>query len=212
VTVELTLAGSGVAQAELSTLKAGVETRLTKQLEVLPPGGLARQAQLVSAVLTDPRIVDARVLMSADGGSPQDRLDLGDGVALQLERPMIFAPVETETDDAAAAGPPVDVDLALPVTLLPGVTAAETQEAIRLALQSHLDQLSREGQALTFDGIAAAIRDDTRFALDRAGGSATVETAGQFTQLTDGLGSFAETEGRTLRLRGLDVAVEEGGG
>ena len=41
VTVELTLAGSGVAQAELSTLKAGVETRLTKQLEVLPPGGLA---------------------------------------------------------------------------------------------------------------------------------------------------------------------------
>lgn len=210
VAIELTLAGSGVASADLAGLKNGVEERLAQVLDALPPGGVARQAQLVSAVLSDARIVDAVVLMSPDGGTPLERLELAAGVALDLERPMTFRPIKAETGPTEG-GPPVDIDLALPISLVAGVTAAEAENAIRLATQSHLDQLSQSGAALTFDGLAAAIRDDSRFALDRPAASATVEVSGQFTQLTDGLGAFSDTQGRTLRVRNLAVVVQEGG-
>lgn len=216
VTVALTLAGTGVAPAELARLSAAVEERLAGHLGSLAPGGVARQAQLASMALSDPRIVDAAVTLAADGGPPTDRIELASGVVLELERPFTFPPPATEQAPGAAPATLAQVDVMLPVHLQPGVTAASVTEAVRLAAQAHLDAVSGVGgttggpTALTVDGLAAAVRDDTRFALVRGDVLVTVESGGRFLQLTDDAGSYPAPPNESLRLRQLDVDVREG--
>ena len=213
----LTLAGTGVPPAELSQLTNTVEERLADHLGSLAPGGVVRQAQLASLALSDPRIVDATVSLAADGGPPTDRIELAPGVVLEPQRPFTFPPPAVE--QAPGAAPPTigQVDVVLPVHLQPGVTVAGMTEAVRLAAQAHLDAVSGAGgasggpTALTVDGLAAAIRDDTRFALVRGDVLVTVESGGRFLQLTDEAGSYPAQPNESLKLRQLDVDVREGG-
>lgn len=217
VTVALTLAGTGVSAAELAQLTTTVEDRLAAHLASLAPGGVVRQAQLASMALSDARIVDATVTLSADGGPPTDRIELAPGVVLEPQRPFTFPTPATEQAPGAAPATVAQVDIVLPVHLQPGVTAAEVTEAVRLAAQSHLDAVggakgsSGGPTALTVDGLAAAVRDDSRFALARADLLVTVESGGRFLQLTDEAGSYPAQPNESLNLRQLDVDVREGG-
>ena len=64
---------------------------------------------------------------------------------------------------------------------------------------------------LTVDGVVAAVRDDTRYALTRAEVLLTIETAdGRFLQLTDGTGSYAPVTSETLQRGALAVDIREG--
>jgi hypothetical protein len=98
----------------------------------------------------------------------------------------------------------------LPVHLAPGVTAAQVNAAIKTAVDAHL---ATRGPAapLTLDGLAAGIRDDTRFALVRSDASVSVEGGGRFLQLTDRVGSYAPAPGETLVAGEVSVDVREGG-
>jgi hypothetical protein len=67
VRVELTLAGAGPEPAELAALTAALQVKIAGFLKGLAPGATARRAQLAALALSDPRVVDARVVMLAVG-------------------------------------------------------------------------------------------------------------------------------------------------
>ena len=83
-------------------------------------------------------------------------------------------------------------------------------QAIDNAFVSHLATRAADAP-LTLDGVAAAIRDDSRFALVRDESMITVESGDRFFQLTDGVGSYAPAPTETLRKEALDVTAREGG-
>ena len=208
VQVALLLAGGGVAGPELAALRQGLERRLVTLLDAVPPGGTVRRARLVAAAMEDPRLADARITLAPEGGSEGEELTLAAGEVLEVVRPIAFA--EPTTELAVTTRADVQVSALLPVHLTPGTTLAQAQQAIALAFASHLATRAADAP-LTLDGVAAAIRDDGRFALVREDATLTVESGERFFQLTDGVGAYAPSPTESLRVAALDVAVREGG-
>jgi hypothetical protein len=60
------------------------------------------------------------------------------------------------------------------------------------------------------DGLAAAIRDDSRFGLARGEVVVTVEGGGRFLQLTDGVGSYTPASNELLQKGEITVEPREG--
>jgi len=120
----------------------------------------------------------------------------------------VFSPPQTE--EAVTTRVSVKVSAMLPVHLTPGTTQANAQQAIESALTSHLATRSSDAP-LTLDSVAAAIRDDSRFALIRNQATVTVESGTRFFQLTDGVGSYAPAPNETLLKDQLNIDVREGG-
>lgn len=206
VQVDLVLTGRGVSGAELAALTAAVEDRVAARLRALPPGGTVRLTALTAAALEDPRVADASITFRDEAGAAVETLSLAAGEVLDVRRPFTFPPPAAEE-----AGPAVatvaDVDLSLPVRCEPGVTLAEATAAITLAVDAHLTGRSPTAP-LTVDGLAAAIRDDSRFALVRDLATVTVEHQGRFVQLLDGQGGYAPGPAEQVRRRTLDVTED----
>lgn len=208
VRVALTLAGSGVAGAEEQALEDAVAQRLQGFLRAVPPGGTIRRAQLAALALQDPRIVDATLALLPEGREPTETLSLDSGQVLELAG-LEFAPVTAEA--AAAPGATTStISAVLAVHLLPGVTEAAATAALDAAFDSHLATRA-PGAALSVDGLAAALRDDSRYVLVRSAAQVTVEAGERFLQLTDGIGAYEPAVGETLRRGVVSVDVREGG-
>jgi uncharacterized phage protein gp47/JayE len=205
---ELTLAGSGLAAADTATLVADVQQRLADLLDRTAPGGKVRRSQLGSVAMTDPRVIDARIVLIPDGGSETEELRLADGETLEVVLPIA---VTTQAEQAGTSiASSATVSATLPLHLAPAVTELEATQAMTLALSAHLASRSPSAP-LTVDGVVAALRDDTRFALVRAEVLLTVETAdGRFLQLTDGTGTYAPTVSETLQRGAMAVDIREG--
>jgi hypothetical protein len=209
VQVQLTLAGAGVSGADLTAVSSGVEDRLAGYLASVPPGGAVRQARLSSLALQDPRIADASIQLLGDGEPPAEELTLPPGQVLDVVRPFTFNPPRAE-QVAAAAAITSRVTASLPIHLVAGVTLADASQAVNLAVNSHLSS-RRPDAPLTFDSLAAAIRDDSRFALIRDQAVVTIETADhRFRQLTDGVGTYAPAPNETLQKGAVDLQPREG--
>lgn len=208
IRIQMTLAGAGVGGAELTAIRTELESRLVPALNATPPGGTVRQAKLVSLAMEDPRIIDAKVLLAPEGGEETESLTLNSAEVLEVLQPFAFD--QPLTEQVVTTLTDVFVSAILPVHLTPGTTLTEVQTAIDNAFTSHL--VTRAADApLTLDGIAAAIRDDSRFALVRSEAIVTVESGDRFFQLTDGVGMYAPAPHETLKKQALDVAVREGG-
>lgn len=205
----LTLAGASLPAAELNALTAGFEERIVGYLTTVPPGGTVRRSKITKAAMTDDRIVDAQIQLTPEGQPPVPELTLDAGVVLDIVRPFVFdAPA---FEDAATAVPTASaVGATLPVLLAAGVTLEQAQHAIMLALDGFLAS-RRADSPLTVDALAAAIRDDSRFALVRADVLVTVEGDGRFLQLTDGVGSYAPATNESLQRSAIDIQPREGG-
>ncbi|HZN07039.1 MAG TPA: baseplate J/gp47 family protein [Pyrinomonadaceae bacterium] len=208
VRVQLTLAGTGLSGTDLGSLKTALQEKLTKALNDTPPGGTVRRARLLSLVMEDPRIIDARVFLTPEGGAEAEELTLTPGEVISVVTPIQFS--EPQTEVAITTTVDVQVSAVLPVHLTPGTTQAQATEAITNAFNSHLTTRASD-TPLTLDGVAAAIRDDSRFALVRADAIITVESGERFFQLTDGIGSYAPAPNERLRNQSLNVEVREGG-
>jgi hypothetical protein len=166
-----------------------------------------RRAQLAALALEDARVVDAAVELRPAGREATETLELAQGEALEVGA-VTFAPAQTERAAEAAATVSM-VGALLPVHLLPGVTAAAATTAINAAFDSHL--ASRSSSApLTVDGLAAAIRDDTRYVLVRAEAQVTVEAGDRFRQLTDAVGEYALGPNEVLQRGVVSIDVREG--
>jgi hypothetical protein len=208
VRVQLTLAGTGLSGSDLAALKAALQDKLVAALNATPPGGSVRRARLVALVMEDARIVDARVFLTPEGGAEAEELTLAAGEVISVNTPVQFT--EPQTEIAITTTVDVQVSAVLPVHLTPGTTQVQATEAITNAFDSHLTTRASDAP-LTLDGIAAAIRDDSRFALVRSDAIITVESGERFFQLTDGVGSYAPAPNERLRNQSLNVEVREGG-
>jgi hypothetical protein len=127
---------------------------------------------------------------------------------ISVNTPIQFA--EPQTELAITTTLDVQVSAVLPIHLTPGTTLAQATEAITNAFNSHLTTRASDAP-LTLDGVAAAIRDDSRFALVRSDAIITVESGERFFQLTDGVGSYAPAPNERLRNQSLNIDVREGG-
>lgn len=203
----LTLAGTGVAGEDLAALQRDVGGRLEAFLRDVAPGAVVRRAQLAALALQDPRVVDAAVELRPAGREATDTLELAQGQALELGA-VTFGPAQTERTPEAAATVST-VSALLPVHLLPGVTAAAATTALNAAFDSHLASRSPSAP-LTVDGLAAAVRDDTRYVLVRAEAQVTVEAGDRFRQLTDGVGEYALGPAEALQRGVVSIDVREG--
>jgi uncharacterized phage protein gp47/JayE len=207
VRVLLTLAGAGLSGSDLGSLKAALQEKLIKALNDTPPGGSVRRARLVALVMDDARIVDARVFLTPEEGAEAEELTLAPGEVLSVVTPIQFS--EPQTELAITTTVDVQVSAVLPVHLTPGTTQAQATEAITNAFNSHLTTRASDAP-LTLDGVAAAIRDESRFVLVRSDAIITVESGERFFQLTDGVGSYAPAPNERLRNQSLNVEVREG--
>lgn len=213
VEVTLTLENAVFPESDFDALKQDAETRLAAEIDKVSPGGTIRRGPLIAALLQDSRILDAAIVLTPATGTSGDSYQLADGTGLDLQRPFSFPAPEILNDAGAIAGNvPVDVDIILPVALQPGETAASAELAVRLAAETYLTTVTAAGTPVDFDGLAAAVRDETRYVLDRAAASVTVETAGTFLQLTDGVGQFTQTTGKSMRIRMLQLPQSNDGG
>lgn len=205
---ELTLAGTGVTATESAALVRAVQSGLSTLLDRTAPGGKVRRSQLTSVALSDARVVDARVVLLPEGSAEVEELQLAAGETLEVILPIAVTTQAEQTGVSVASSSTVSATL--PLHLTPGVTELEATQALTLAIASHL--ASRSASApLTVDGVVAALRDDTRYALTRAEVLLTIETAdGRFLQLTDGTGSYAPVTSETLQRGALAVDIREG--
>jgi hypothetical protein len=208
VRVALTLAGSGLAGPDLAELRRAIEGRIVAVLDALPPGGIVRRASLTAAVMQDPRLVDARIFLAADGGEESETLQLAAGEVLEVVTPLQFDPPQAESTVAIRRD--VQVSALLALHLAAGTTQAQAQQAIGNAMASHLATRAADAP-LSFDSLAAALRDDSRYALVRDACTVTVEIGDRFLQLTDGVGIYAPAPGEVLRVQAVDLQIREGG-
>jgi len=200
--VSLVLAGSGVPSSAEAALTRAVEERVVARLRSVPPGGVVRVTTLTAAVLEDPLIADVTLTFLDAAGTAVDPPQLAAGEVVEVVRPLAFDPLRTES--AVASQSISDVDLVLPVLLQPGVSLADATSALTLAVDGHL-ALTTPLSPLTVDALAAAVRDDTRYALVRQGITLLVEHGGRFVQLLDGQGEHRPVIGETLRRRMIDI-------
>jgi uncharacterized phage protein gp47/JayE len=207
VRVALTLAGTGVSGSDFASLRAALEASLVKTLNSTAPGGAVRRARLISIAMQDERIVDAKIFLAPDGGEETEELTLNAGEVLEVITPIQFSQPATEQSITTIVD--VKVSALLPIHLTPGTTAAQAQSSIEAAFLSHLTTRATDA-ALTLDTLAAAIRDDSRFALVRSEAIVTIESGSRFFQLTDGVGSYAPAPNEILRKETLSIDVREG--
>jgi hypothetical protein len=97
----------------------------------------------------------------------------------------------------------------LPVHLAAGVTGADAEQAIQVATDAHLATRATE-RPLTVDGLLAALRDDTRYAVVRAEVLVSVTDGNLFLQLTDGLGTFTPKGGQPVVRGTVQLDFREG--
>ena len=208
VSIGITLAGSTpLTAADLAALQSSISGQITAYVQSVPPGGQVRRARLSSLTMQDPRVVDATVQLAWSGGSGEE-LALPDGQVAAVDHVVFAAPV---LESAATAAGSSTVDATLPVLLSAGTTLDTATRAITAALSSYLGERTPQA-SLSVVSLATAIRNDTLFTLVRASVTLTVRSGGQFTQLSDQVGSYAPRPGERLVLGRLDVASAPGGG
>ena len=200
--VDLTLAAP-LPDPELASLKAAMSDRLVAEIRALPPGGTLRRSRLLAAAMSDTRVADATITLLADGSAVAgDALSVPpDKTAVPAATPVTFGPI---TQGAGAGAGEVAISAELSVRPLAGdATALEPQ--LRARLIAFIAALPT-GASLTFDAVANALRDDTRFALDRAGTVLSInQGAGGFTELRDGDPDLPLPAGATPVLGTLSV-------
>ncbi|MDH3602282.1 MAG: baseplate J/gp47 family protein, partial [Candidatus Tectomicrobia bacterium] len=208
VSVQLSLAGTGVAESEISGLRQGVETALTGYLEKLEPGGKARRSQMAALVLADTRIVDCVISLTPGTLPPVEEFSLGSNQVVEVVTPFDFPLIESE-ELPAPLSRSVIVAAIVPYIPAAGVTQEEADAALQLAFDQFITTRS-PSQSVTVDELAAVLRDDSRYALRRAHMVVTVEVEETFLQLTDGLGHFTPEQHDTISKGDVQFDLTEG--
>jgi uncharacterized phage protein gp47/JayE len=207
VRVNVTLAGSGLAGGALAALNNEAETRLRAYLTGLPPGARARRAQMLRLVLEDPQITDAQVTLLPEGAGETEELQLPANTIIEVRSFVFPAPTFEDAGDGTATSATVSV--LLPIHLVAGVTRTQATSAITPSIDSYLARRN-PGAPLDVDGMVAAVRDDTRFAIVRSEVVVTVEGGGRFWQLSDGVGQYALAENESLQKGEVTIDLREG--
>ena len=206
--VDLTLAGSGLAEEALKTLMGQVETQLTDYFHNLAPQSKVRQAQLSALLLQDARLVDGKVMVHDGEGQELSAPVLKSNEIFKVLE-VTFQNVEAESGESLTGI--LTVGAHLPAILEQGFTAEEVQASLDKAFGNYLTQASKQG-ALSVQTLLNALRDDQRYALQSSLLILTIETQnGQFIQLGEGLGEYAIDANQSLKKGQLTFDFEAEG-
>jgi hypothetical protein len=204
--VELTLAA---ASLPVEDIKSGIRERLTVYAQDLGPGDTLRKARIVSLILQDNRIADARVTVTVDGtavAADTYVFPAGKVAALDPVDPVVFGPIAFQ---GVASGQPVSiqVDAAIAATSLT-IPASALETFLRGKLQTFTGSRAA-GVGVTFDAVAGALRDDTKFAMVRSRSTVTFDAeGGGFTELRDNGPAFTVPPNSAFTVRNVRVTED----
>lgn len=199
--LKLTLKGASLLAADMKKVTDGVTDRLVALVKEVAPGGVLRRTRVIAAVLSDARIADATVSITADG-SPiaQDNFSVPAGKTVRLNSGDVRFDKAQFEDDKATGQHILTVDLDLTVVMVAeGLSSlAPVEAAAKAKLQPLVANLVPGGQ-LEFDQVLTAIRDEDTFAAVPAKCIVLLkEDSGAFEELRLGDGPYTVPPNTTL--------------
>lgn len=217
--VQLTLAGSQIAQADLTTLRQKVKDTLTGEIGKRGVSQKVRVKPLVAALLKDERIVDAAITIGEKGApTPSAGVDFDppQGAAVQLDSGNITFDVET-FDQPLPAGSTISVEVNANVVLVLDTAVTPDQADILIArakplitnkLKSFFSTVSAD-TSIDNNVLLNALRDDANYALDPLKLTVTLKAAQQFAQITQGSASFRVLAAHRFDVKTVEVKIAE---
>lgn len=202
VRVSLVLAGSHLASSEVERLHGQVRKQLVDLIGKSGVGQRIRTGPLLTAILSDPRIVDATLRLGPKDGTPGDAgadfvPDPGITVSLTVEDVAFEQDVFDEPLPAAGDEIPVDVTAEIPVAPANGSDLTAMQTQLQQRLVSYFGALA-PGATVDATAILNALRDDLNYTIDPLGLRVTLSAERQFTQVTQGGPTFTVRPGHTF--------------
>ena len=205
--VQLTLAGSQLAKAEVSKVQDQVRKTLVGEVARRGVGDRVRIKPMVAAVLKDERIVDADILLAIKGSAPAGTdLDPPADAAVQLDAANISFNPET-FDQPLPAGQTVPLDISAKVgALLQGtVTATQAQSLLTAKLKSAFGSVAAD-TSVDINFLLNALRDDANYTLDPMKLQVTLSSPQQFVQIMQGSGAFRVLAAYRFNVRDVEVS------
>jgi hypothetical protein len=203
---DLVLAGASLPTSVVADIKDGITTRLSDYVRNLGPGDTLRMAPLVSLAMQDARVVDAQISITADGAPVSGAaftLPTGKAAGVDAVAPVTFGTINF--DEAGAAGAIiVHLEADLGATSLT-IDKAALETLLKTKLETFVSGLLPNA-AVTFDQLAGAVRDDTKFALVRSRSVFGFDReGGGFTELRDNDPAYSVPVNATVRVRALRI-------
>jgi uncharacterized phage protein gp47/JayE len=208
--VQLTLAGSQIAQADLTALRQQVKDTLTSDIGKRRVSQKIRVKPLVAALLKDERIVDAVLAIGPKGApasSPGADFDPPAGTAVQLDGGDITFEAETfDQPPPAGVTVPVAVNANITVLLQTGVTLDQAKTLITQKLKSFFGTVAPD-TSIDSNVMLTALRDDANYAIDPLKLTVTLTAAQQFAQITTGGAAFRVLAAHRFEVQNVEVKV-----
>jgi uncharacterized phage protein gp47/JayE len=213
--VQLTLAGSQIPQADLTTLRQKVKDTLISEIAKRPVSAKVRVKPLVAALLKDERIVDAVMAIgpkSASPPAPGTDFDPPVGAAVQLDNGDItFEPETFDQPLPSVQTVTVSVNANITVLLDPDVTLDQAEILITQAktlitqkLRTFFGSVAPD-TSIDSNVILNALRDDANYAIDPLKLSVTLTAAQQFAQISAGSASFRVLAAHRFEVKNVEV-------
>ncbi|EIV92708.1 baseplate J/gp47 family protein [Frankia sp. QA3] len=199
----LVLTGGNRPVAELEDVRAGLTRRLTTAISELPPGGRLAAPRVAALALADDRIADLDLTFTLDGEAGRAEVALPAGKSAHPVTPIALPP--PRYTDVGAPGPQVRLQVRVigPVQLIGTTTLAAATDAIRTRTLAWLAAAT----LLDFTAFAAAVRDDTAYALVLEEVAVVLERDGRFEQLVLGSPSRPVDARERPKLAGVELGA-----
>jgi hypothetical protein len=208
--LKFVLAGSQSPAAEIAQIHAVAREKLIAEIRKRGVGEKIRNRPLTAALLSDDRIVDVQLTLSAKGGaagSPGADFQPDTGVTVQLAPDDVsFAPDTFDQPLPSAQQLPVEVRATIAAQALTGVPIDSVKEQINSSLKDFFTRLSA-GTTLQSDSLLTALRDDTKYAIDPLRLTVTLTSDQQFVQITQGGPTFQVGPKQTFTIVSVEVTA-----
>ena len=207
--VQLTLAGSHLAPAEVAQMHETARTALVAEVARKGVGEKIRNRPLVAAILRDPRVVDAVLTLAVTGGAsaaPGEDVQPDAGAAAVLGAGDVTFGADA-FDQPLGPGDtiPVEVRAVIGASLLPGAPLEQARAQLQSRLRAFFETLA-PGTAVDTAALLTALRDDARYAIDPLKLSVTLTSADQFAQIVQGGPAFQVLPGQVFTVASVEIA------
>ena len=204
--VQLVLAGSSLAAAELEQVHDAVRNTLADEIRKTGVGQKVRARPLTAKLLTDVRIVDATLTIGAKGGPPGPAgadLDTPAGTTLELADVSFAADTFSEAPPAGQRVA-VEVRIAAAVDLVAGTAAADAKSILTAKLTQLFGSL-KPGTSVDAGMLLTAARDDAHYAINPLKLKVTLVAGAEFVQIVQGGAAFVVKPEHAFTIAAVEV-------
>jgi len=206
--VQLTLAGSTFPDDTIADIHNSVQKALVSEIAKRGVGEKIRIKPLAAAILRDERIVDASIVLSAQGG-PAGEVDEDfqppTGSAVQIASGSIaFGADLFDQPLGQGENVPVEVHAVISAAALPGVSSDEVKARISARLSTFFEGLTA-GASVDSNALLTALRDDTRYSIDPLKMQVTLTSADQFVQILQSGPAFQVSPQQVFTLASVEL-------